>query len=368
MNAKTTIRKILFITLWLAIGAGMLTLLLAAIGKKNRERCSDYSIIIKGTQNNFFVDEKDVQQILMEATNGKIRGQLLSLFNLHQMEQLLENNTWIKDAELYFDNQEVLHITVTESEPVARIFTISGNSFYIDSTGRKMPLSDKLSARVPVFTGFPDNKIVRSKDSALLNDVKKTAQFIFNDPFWMAQVAQVDITPDRNFEMIPVVGNHIVKLGDGEDIQEKFQRLFVFYKQVLSKTGFDAYKLINVQYKGQVIAMKENATAKIDSVQLRKNVEKLLKEAQEEQIEPVITTKPGIEKPAAQLEPGTIGMKSSGTSTTDTTVTTANNNQRSNNPNAVKTTSVSKPGEKLKNDPGQVNEKKVPKAVMPKRD
>lgn len=44
----------------------------------------------------------------------------------------------------------------------------------------------------------------------------------------------------------------------------------VFYKQVLSKTGFDKYKVIDVQYKGQVVASKYAGNAKVDSVQLRK--------------------------------------------------------------------------------------------------
>src|SRR4030095_10723863 len=100
-------------------------------------------------------------------------------------------------------------------------------------------------------------------------------------PFWMSQVAQVDITPERKFEMIPVVGNHTVKLGDGENIGEKFRRLMIFYQQVLSKTGFERYKLIDVQYKGQVVASRYAGDPKIDSVQLRKNVEKLLKQSLE---------------------------------------------------------------------------------------
>ena len=58
--------------------------------------------------------------------------------------------------------------------------------------------------------------------------------------------------------MIPVVGNHMVKLGNGENIEQKFNRLFIFYKQVLSKTGFDKYKTIDVQYAGQVVASKKD--------------------------------------------------------------------------------------------------------------
>lgn len=290
MNAKTTIRKILFITIWVCIGAGMFTLLLAAINKKNRGQCSDYSITIKGGENNLFVDRKDVEQLLMKATGGNIKGEQVSSFKLNDLEQVLKNNTWISDAELYFDNHDVLHISITEKEPVARIFTTGSNSFYIDSAGKKLPLSNMMSARVTVFTGFTDRKALSAKDSLLLNDVRIMANYIHNDPFWTAQVAQVDITADKTFEMIPLIGNHIVKLGNAENIDQKFRRLMIFYQQVLSKTGFDKYKVIDVQYKGQVVTSKYAGDPKVDSMQLRKNIEKLLKQSIEVHYDSIIRT------------------------------------------------------------------------------
>ena len=54
MNTKATIRKILFVMLWVCIGGGMLSLLIAAIGKKNREDCTDYTIAIKGSRGESF--------------------------------------------------------------------------------------------------------------------------------------------------------------------------------------------------------------------------------------------------------------------------------------------------------------------------
>ena len=92
------------------------------------------------------------------------------------MENLLEENVWVKDAQLYFDNKDVLHVTVKEREPIARIFTTAGKSFYIDEEEQTMQLSDKLSAKVPVFTGFPDKKNTgKTKTAVLLHDVKVTA-------------------------------------------------------------------------------------------------------------------------------------------------------------------------------------------------
>jgi cell division protein FtsQ len=365
MNAKTTIRKILFIAIWVCIGGGMLTLLLAAISKKNKGQCKDYSIVIKGVRNNFFIDKKDVEQMLMKAVKSEIKGQPVSSFNLHEMEQMLEHHTWISDAELYFDNRDVLHVTIIEREPVARVFTTEDNSFYIDSLGKKMPLSEKLSARVPVFTGFPDKKTLSAKDSALLNDVRVTANFIINDPFWMSQVAQIDIATDRNFEMIPVIGNHLVKLGNGENISEKFRRLMVFYKQVLSKTGFDKYKIINVQYKGQVVASRYAGDPKVDSVQLRKNVEKLLRQARDAQNDTVIRAMQVAGK-------YTIDVDSASAPVTDLPILNNISPEKHSNPNPrLSITSPPVPlrdggGQAVKPEPKQT-EKKKPKAVMPKK-
>lgn len=362
----------MFVVVWLCIGGGMFTLLLAAIGKKNREQCRDYSITIKAAQNNFFVNEKDVQQLLMAATSGNIKGQSLSSFNLHQLEQLLEDNTWIKDAELYFDNRDILHITITEREPIARIFTTTGNSFYIDNMAKQMPLSEKLSAKVPVFTGFPEKKVLTHKDSLLLDDVKTMAQFIFSDPFWMAQVAQIDITTERNFEMIPVVGNHLIRLGNGENVDKKFHRLFVFYKEVLSKTGFAKYKVIDVQYAGQVIALKQTNEAKVDSVQLRKNVEKLLQQAQQSQTDTITATKPLIEKPIIKVDSATAPTINLKATAGKKSLPAGQAGKKITSPNPVKSFLKPKPDEsfdklRMTPDPKPVNEKKVPKAVMPKK-
>ena len=356
MNAKTTIRKILFVAFWLCVGGGMFILLLAAISKKNKGQCKNYIISIKGAQNNFFIDAKDIEQLLMKATKGNIKGEPIASFRLHELEQMLESNNWIDEAELYFDNRDVLHITATEKEPVARIFTTIGNSFYIDSLGRKMPLSDKLSARVPVFTGFPERKRLSSIDSILLNEVRAAANFIINDPFWMSQVAQIDITPERNFEMVPVVGNHLVKLGNGGNIDKKFYRLMVFYKQVLSKTGFDKYKLIDVQYNGQVVASKYFGNSKVDSIQLRKNVEKLLRQSIEAANDTVVRSM----QPFVKLE-------SDSASAPDLSLQDKKeiNPEKRSNPNPVKSF-LPKPGEKNTDKPKPVK-KKEPKAVMPKK-
>ena len=283
--------------LWVCIGGGMLSLLIAAIGKKNREDCTNYAITIKGSADKFFINAEDIRKILRSGVGSELKGKKISEIDLKRLEQLLRNNIWIRKAEMWFDNKNVLHVEVYEREPIARIFTIAGNTFYIDSTERKIPLSDRMSARVPVFTGFPDKKVYSTKDSLLFTDVKNIATYIKNDPFWVSQVAQVNITVDRNFELSPVVGNHLIKLGNGRDIEKKFNRLMIFYKQVLAQKGFDSYSTIDVQYTGQVVGTKRGSEkSKVDTVMLKRRVNEMLQQMQK-QYDSVAALKPIIEKP-----------------------------------------------------------------------
>ncbi len=50
-------------------------------------------------------------------------------------------------------------------------------------------------------------------------------------PFWMAQIDQIDITSEGDFDFIPKLGNQVIRFGDISDYQQKFNKLLAFYKQ-----------------------------------------------------------------------------------------------------------------------------------------
>lgn len=270
MEKKTrySIKKILLAIVWLAVGAGTTVLLAAAIKKNDAEKCAKIDVTISGIENTIFnnekfVDEKDILNVIKTVCKADPLGKAIGSFDLKQMETEIEKSTWVKNAELFFDNNKVLRVSVQEREPVARVFTKSGYSFYIDATLKMLPLSDKFSARLPVFTNFPTDNIVLSKaDSNLLGDIKNVSVAIQKDSFRMAMIDQVDITDQYNFEMIPKIGNQIIVFGNGSDIEEKFSRLQLFYKNILVKTGWGKYSVINVQYKNQVVAKIRGAEDK----------------------------------------------------------------------------------------------------------
>ena len=244
---------------WSLMGAALLVVLVAAVKVKRTNICKSVVIDINGPgTGEWFVEKKDVMNLLTDNGANKLQGRALGTFKLEQLETRLKKNIWIKKAQLYFDSKNILHVIVEERLPVARVFTSNGESFYIDSSLKRLPLSEQTVLKLPVFTGFPSNKkVLKKHDSILLRQIEEMSDFISNDAFWNAQIAQVDITLKREFELVPTVGNHVIVFGKGNDIQEKFRKLRIFYEQVIPQAGFDKYREVNIQYKGQVIGVKK---------------------------------------------------------------------------------------------------------------
>ncbi len=251
-------KKRIISSLWWLLGLCLCGLLTAGMQYKKHLLCSDIKVNIERVKGHVFIDEKEITQLLKK--NDATIGKPISEFHLQQLESTLKEQPWIYNAELFFDNNQVLNVNILEREPLARIFTLQGTSFYIDSSGLQLPLSNDYSARVPMFTAFTSAKRKLSKpDSSLMDDIKKVATIIQQDSFWIAQVSQVNITPDKTFEIIPVLGNQVINLGNADSLQSKFDRLTAFYKQVWAKKGFEKYESISVEFSGQIVAVKRGA-------------------------------------------------------------------------------------------------------------
>ena len=288
LKKKLNIRRILFLAVWMLLISGLTTLLIAANKKQKEHRCSEVLIGIRGSGEKFYVEKDDILAIVERSAGGQLLNRPVASVNLSLLEKTLEKNSWIRDAELYFDSKDALHVYVEEREPVARVFATSGRSFYIDSSGHQMALVKKLSARVPVITGYVDIKRMNAQDSAFMKEVKEVIQYVYTSPFWNAQVGQIDIRPDKQFELVPVIGDHIIRLGSGKKVAVKLDRLYAFYRQVMTKVGFDKYAALDIRFENQVIGVKREPTSPIDSIQLQKNIEELMNRATLQEVDDIM--------------------------------------------------------------------------------
>lgn len=252
---KSKFKKIVSLTVWILLGLSTIALLVSAIYVKESKKCSGISIQIMGVSNNFFIDKNDVQEIIKNTVGNKINGKPIREFDLNKIEKELKKDLWISKADLYFDRNGVLKAEILEKEPIARVFTNDGNSFYIDDSINRLPLSNKHAARLPVFTNFGTSlKVMTKADSNLLRGIKQMSLYIQKDSFLMAMIDQVYIIGQNQYELIPKMGDQIVLFGDEKNMENKFEKFKLFYKKIVPQYGWSKYSKIKLDYENQIVA------------------------------------------------------------------------------------------------------------------
>jgi len=58
------------------------------------------------------------------------------------------------------------------------------------------------------------------KKSFAMRSLYKFGVFLQNDKFWNAQIEQINVTPTREIELVPRVGDHVVFLGKIDNFEE----------------------------------------------------------------------------------------------------------------------------------------------------
>ena len=250
-------QTILVRVLWSIAGAALIVLFVVAWKAKEEKKCTSIQIELVGENTAaLFMDEKEILQIIHEQ--GVKEGLPIGAVNLNTLEKYLQTIRWVKNVELFLDNTQSLQVRIEQRIPIARIFTASGNSFYIDKEGLQLPLKQLTVLRLPIFTNFPSDQQNLSKpDSLLLNDILHFTQAVASDSFFMAQTAQVNIATNGDFELVPSVGDHLVLIGSVENIEDKLNRLYTFYKKVWVQSGLNAYQVIDCRFDNQIVALKK---------------------------------------------------------------------------------------------------------------
>jgi cell division protein FtsQ len=157
----------------------------------------------------------------------------------------------------------MLHVSIQQRKPVARVFTHQGNSFFLDDQYKLLPV--KLGSRIslPVFTNFfVDPANASPADSLLLARVVSLSRFIQSDSLWMAQIEEVAIRPNRSLEATVQMGDQVVRLGYRRDWEKMFGKLQTLYRHIGKEGNWSKYSQIDLQYKNQIVCVR-NATAQL---------------------------------------------------------------------------------------------------------
>ncbi len=250
VKRKISPRKIIQSILTLVLVCAGFMAIVSATKVQDKRTLTDISIQINNDKYGF-VAKEDVEDILLH--DRSLEEFDLASLDVAMMERILSGNPWIENAKVYVDNNRVLNAEVTQKVPVLRVFEEGGNSYYLDKNANPMPLSSQYNYYTLVVTNAPELRM-DTVGISVRKQIMKVADFIRHDSFWTAQVAHFIVNEDMSFEIVPVLGNQRIILGDTSNLSMKFDHLFTFYKNVLSKVGWDKYDLLDLSYDGQLVA------------------------------------------------------------------------------------------------------------------
>ncbi len=255
------LKKTGIISIWILMISGIIVSQ-GFVNKKEKEiTCTKVLIDINPEIALQFVDREMIIKIISpDGNENNIIGSKITALNTPLLEQKLRENEIIRSAQVFTDMNGILHIHIDQRVPVIRIINSKNESYYIDRDGAKMPESPVFTARVPVASGniFESYDNQDSIQSFVGRELYKIATYVDKDAFWKAQIGQIFVNQENELILVPTIGDHTILFGTTENMEDKFSKLMLFYKEALSRIGWDKYSSIDLRYKAQIVCKKKN--------------------------------------------------------------------------------------------------------------
>ncbi|RMG83980.1 MAG: FtsQ-type POTRA domain-containing protein [Bacteroidetes bacterium] len=232
-----------------------LIMVVSAVERKQGSRVKSVEVVIEKLPEGYLlINEDDVRGLIHRSFGYDLEGQSLANINVNRIERILEEDPFVRNAEVTIDFLNKIEINVEQREPILRIKDNNGLNYYLDKDGNKLPLSKHFTARVIVGTGSiaPHSPDFLERKQHTLKDVFLLTKLIIADEFWKSMIEQINMS-NGEMTLIPKVGDQKIRFGRFENAEEKLWRLRKFYEEGIAYEGWQKYKAIDLRFKDQVV-------------------------------------------------------------------------------------------------------------------
>ena len=238
--------------LWFVIPVGMICL--GSVASKDL-KCTSVEIKLRENEQNYFLKEDQILDDVEEELSYIMEGGKLIHNDLYKVENLLKRNKFVKNTKVLSDHKGRVLIDIVQERPIARIIS-DDSSYYLTESGGLMPTSFNYTSRTVLLLGNKTNDILRLDsltNVTLRKDFIDMIKYIKEDEFLKAQVAEIELLNDGKIVIYPQVTHQKIEFGECDEYVDKFDRLKIFYKQILPRKGWSTYSKVNLEYKNQII-------------------------------------------------------------------------------------------------------------------
>ena len=216
-------------------------------------KCSKINISIQDSLSKSFISVSEIKQMVADSAMGR----KLSDINTYGIEQELTRSGVLSTAEVYTTWPDMLNVVVTQREPVVRIKT-DGGDFYCDRSGYILPVAGAKALDLPVVTGhlpvqLQSGPTEGTEAEQWLGGMLTFTEKIRNNAYWSDEIEQIEVAKDGNMTLYMRKRPFHILFGSATDLNDKFEKMAVFYKTILPTEEGAQYKEVNIKYKNQII-------------------------------------------------------------------------------------------------------------------
>jgi cell division protein FtsQ len=124
-----------------------------------------------------------------------------------------------------------------------------GVDYYVDTDRKRMRTSIRFSAYVPVVTGYVDFEFAST-------ELYDFIVYLQSESRWRSAFTQINICNGSEIELIPRVGDFVVRLGSLERYESILEKLDKFLSVLPKYHSWDKYSVINLEFRDQVVCTK----------------------------------------------------------------------------------------------------------------
>ena len=213
------------------------------------------NIIFDISSENRFLNSEEIFDLTNDIINDS------SIIDLNYLEEKIKSNKFIKDIEIYNNLNNVVNININQFKPYARLINNIGDDYYIDKNGEIFPVSNKYSERVLLIFFKNYKNIDKEKNINFFqngNEIFKLINYINRNDFYKKQISQINVLKDGEIIMIPQITKQKIYFGNTDNMEIKFKKLELFYKNILPTKGWNYYESVNLKFKNQIVCKKSS--------------------------------------------------------------------------------------------------------------
>lgn len=227
------------------IAIGLLALYSFTLRRNEGRRLVATEVTFEGPKERFITADS-VDKLLIENKTAPRDVRIVAV-DLGKLEKSLNSNDLIAHAQVFLTIDGTLRATVKQKTPVARVLDETG-SFYLDTEGRKMPLSSVSAARVPLVSGDL-NAVADEKLGELFRAVHE-------DDFLRKNIVGAKILPDGNIVLESRGFDYRIEFGKAINMRRKFDNYKAFFQKAVRDSLIGQYRSINLRFIRQVVCQR----------------------------------------------------------------------------------------------------------------